>query len=334
MNHFIDTSNDDGAPAEADRVPLLTGPKRQHFLPRFYLKGFTADDDLLSVYDRTTGEVRRQAPDNTAVTGHLYTLTDDQGRKRFELEAALAAIEAAASNHLPTLIKGAPLSEEARGALSYFFAAMAVRTPEFIQSIQHANGQLLKRVSQMLFSTPQQAMIALRARPDNAGKSDAELFDEALELADFMEEDDFEVTTAHSEAVLTALPLADTVAPIFFSRSWTVLEAPRGSSFVTTDAAMMLTSLATRPHRFGLGHGSPDALTVLPLSSGHAIAMFGSGPTIRRWKIDTQKVREINISLADRAQRFLFARDDRHAAAIGRAARMTEKTWRPRFHVG
>ncbi|ARR12889.1 hypothetical protein B7L66_12170 [Xanthomonas citri pv. citri] len=67
-------------------APLLTGPKRQHFLPRFYLKGFTRDDQLLSVYDRTTGEVRRQSPDNTAVTGHLYTLTDDQGRKRFELE--------------------------------------------------------------------------------------------------------------------------------------------------------------------------------------------------------------------------------------------------------
>ncbi|WP_244242862.1 DUF4238 domain-containing protein [Xanthomonas citri] len=334
MGHSTDTNSDDGTPAEAERAPLLKGPKRQHFLPRFYLKGLTGDDELLAVYDRTTGQVRRQSPDNTAVTGHLYTQTDDQGRKRFELEATLAAIEGDASNHLPALMEGSPLSEDGRLALSYFFAAMAVRTPEFIQSIQHANGQLLKRASQIMLSTPEQAMNVLRAKPANFGKSDAELFDEALRLVDFMEEDQFEVITAHSEAVLTALQLADTIAPIFFRRSWTILDAPRGSSFVTTDAAIMLTSLARRPHRFGLGHGSPDALTLLPLCSGHAIAMFGIGPAINRWRIDSQRVREINLSLADHAQRFLFARDDRHAAAVSCAARMKENKWKPRFHVG
>ncbi|MGV7188218.1 DUF4238 domain-containing protein [Xanthomonas axonopodis] len=83
MGHSTGTTSDDGMPAEAERAPLLTGPKRQHFLPRFYLKGFTGDDQLLSVYDRTTGQVRRQSPDNTAVTGYLYTLTDDRVHPRF-----------------------------------------------------------------------------------------------------------------------------------------------------------------------------------------------------------------------------------------------------------
>ncbi|MEQ7957219.1 DUF4238 domain-containing protein, partial [Xanthomonas citri] len=105
-----------------------------------------------------------------------------RGASALSWRATLAAIEGDASNHLPTLIEGSPLSEEARLALSYFFAAMAVRTPDFIQSIQRANGQLLKRVSQIMLSTPEQAMKALRAKPANFEKSDAELFDEALRL--------------------------------------------------------------------------------------------------------------------------------------------------------
>lgn len=44
--------------------PLLTGPKRQHFLPRFYLDGF-AKDGLVAMFDRDKKEVRVQQPVNT-----------------------------------------------------------------------------------------------------------------------------------------------------------------------------------------------------------------------------------------------------------------------------
>ena len=35
--------------------PLLSGPKRQHFLPEFYLKGFTKND-MVAVFDRELNE--------------------------------------------------------------------------------------------------------------------------------------------------------------------------------------------------------------------------------------------------------------------------------------
>lgn len=33
--------------------PLLNGPKRQHYLPKFYLEGFTRDG-MVAVFDRDT----------------------------------------------------------------------------------------------------------------------------------------------------------------------------------------------------------------------------------------------------------------------------------------
>lgn len=65
--------------------PLLFGPKRQHYLPKFYLEGFCKDGKL-AVYDRESDEVRVQQPLNTGVIGHLYTFEDSEGRKRLELE--------------------------------------------------------------------------------------------------------------------------------------------------------------------------------------------------------------------------------------------------------
>lgn len=78
--------------AEGGARPLLTGPKRQHFLPRFYLDGF-AREGLVAVYDREKNEVRLQQPVNTAVVGHFYTMEDEQGRKRFEIEQLLSEYE-------------------------------------------------------------------------------------------------------------------------------------------------------------------------------------------------------------------------------------------------
>ncbi len=37
--------------------PILSGPKRQHYLPCFYLKGF-GKDDYVCIFDRDTGKIR------------------------------------------------------------------------------------------------------------------------------------------------------------------------------------------------------------------------------------------------------------------------------------
>jgi hypothetical protein len=84
MNNKSDTQNDKTQEAKQ----ALTGAKRQHFLHKFYLEGFTKDG-MVAVFDRESNEVRIQNPINTGVIGHFYTLEDAEGRKRFELELGL-----------------------------------------------------------------------------------------------------------------------------------------------------------------------------------------------------------------------------------------------------
>jgi hypothetical protein len=54
----------------SELAPVLSGPKRQHFLPRFYLEGFT-HNGFLSLYDRDKKEYRKQQPASTGIASLL-----------------------------------------------------------------------------------------------------------------------------------------------------------------------------------------------------------------------------------------------------------------------
>lgn len=312
--------------------PVLSGPKRQHYLTRWFLEGFVGDDGCVAVFDRVKCEIRRQQPINTGVTGHLYTLTDDQGRQRFELENALCQIEEAAARHFPALIAGERLSLEARGAIAHFFGVLAVRTPDFIQSIQNFNGEMIKRTAQILFSTEEQVLARLRKDPQHASKSEAELHRLASNMVDFTERGAYEVETNHEWAMTTAVPMGDKIAEILAERHWAVWQAPAGASFVCGDSPLVLTAATpTRNTLYGIGYGSANALVMVPLNSTHALAMYGDGRTQSVEKIDRRLVRQLNTDVARRVQRFLIARDNALADSISRAARMHETGWQPKL---
>lgn len=316
----------------AERPPALKGPKRQHFLPRFLLQAFTGADGCMAVFDRGKNEIRRQQPLNTGAVGHLYTVMDDQGRQRFELEQALSEIEGAASIHLPMLISGEPLSFEARGALAHFFGTLAVRTPEFIQSIQHLNGQMIKATSQILFSAEDQVLSTLRGNPDHAKREDAELSVMARDMVDFVGGGDFEVDTDPQWAMTMALPMGEHIAQVMAERHWRVWQAPAKAAFIIGDAPVVLTATAPRASSFmGIGFGSTDALVLIPLSSTHAIAMYGERRSNDLRRVDRAIVRRLNIDIARRSQRFLIGRDNALVKSIAEAAVLAETIWKPKF---
>src|SRR5258706_16309220 len=73
-------------------TPAVTKPKRHHFLPEFYLKGFTRDG-YLWLYDRERDAFRQQTPSNTGVIGHFYTFTNTAGECDSTLEGVLSTVE-------------------------------------------------------------------------------------------------------------------------------------------------------------------------------------------------------------------------------------------------
>src|SRR5688572_30441377 len=89
--------------------PQFTGPKQQHYLPECYLKGFETNGGV-AVFDRRTGDIRRQPTHGTGKVGHLYTFEDAEGRRRYDLEHMFAEIESGFAAAVTKLDAGTKLS--------------------------------------------------------------------------------------------------------------------------------------------------------------------------------------------------------------------------------
>ena len=166
----------------ADAVnPLLSGPKRQHFLPEFYLKGFTKND-MIAVFDRELNEIRVQQPVNTCVIGHFYTMEDASGRKRFELEQLLSQYEDKASLVIKKLAATEVINADERANLAIFVALAAFRTPDVVDSLKAFNSNLIGDMAKRMFVDVEEVKARMRGKPGTPPMED-ELDAETRELS-------------------------------------------------------------------------------------------------------------------------------------------------------
>ena len=315
---------------------LLAGPKRQHVLPRFYLEGFSKSG-LLAVYDRHVDQVRLQTPENTGVIGHFYTVEDKEGRKRYEIEAMLADAENKASPVINRLAAGEDVAPNERGDLATFLALAMFRTPDLVDSIKSTMGHLVKRVAETAFANVERATASLHEWPGAPEfDSELELEEQAKTLVDFTRQGHYAVSIDHQYAVGTSLRLAFVVAPILAGRTWHVLHSnAEAKSFITSDAPLVLT--AREPwinSAYGVGFGSPDAMVLFPLSQASALIIVDNGESLRHSVVERDRIRNFNLMIAERCQRYLIARDEALVRSLADNLRLADRAWRPKFSFG
>lgn len=317
------------------RPPMLTGPKRQHFLPRFYLDGFSRDG-LVAVFDREKNEIRLQQPVNTAVIGHFYTMEDAEGRRRFELEALLSEYEGKAKPVIDKLVAAATdLSAEERSDLSIFIALAATRTPDMVHSVQALHGEMVKHSAKVLFADVDQTFELLRADEELSQKSDDELRMQAEWMVTMAQTDGFVVETDEKWAVVRAIEMALAVAPYFAGRHWRVVHRNNEKlSFITSDSPVYLSTVDPRPtSEYGVGFGSPDAFISFPLHKSCTLEMFGCSGTLEHKAAGRDYLRMANLHFAKRCQRFVVGRDEPLVKSLAEELRLANKNWQSKFRT-
>lgn len=318
------------APAAA-ADPLLTGPKRHHFLPRFYLEGF-AKEGKVAVYDRDVDIVRVQQPINTGVIGHFYTLEDNEGRKRFELERMLSEFEGKAAPTIKKLAAQEALTSDERTDLAIFVALAGFRTPDIVESLKLFNSGLMSDMAKRMFASVDLVKENMRGKPGSP-TSEEELEQEAREMVEFAQSDQYEVTTDHGWAVGMAIRMAFEVAPILAGRDWLVVHSQNDKkSFVTSDAPVVLSTIQPRESNFGgIGFGNADALVVFPLTKACALAICGVDGVLVHREIGTEAIRHMNLAVADRCQRYVIGREEALVRSLADRLSLPGKQWQPKM---
>lgn len=101
-------------PKDCSNIGIKSAKKRHHYIPEFYLEGFTDIDDMLCIwiYEKGKDKSIKTNTKNAAVRRHFYTFTTIDGNKDSEtFEDALAWIEGEAGSVFKKIKKQYPLSD-------------------------------------------------------------------------------------------------------------------------------------------------------------------------------------------------------------------------------
>lgn len=264
----------------------MSKPKRQHWVPQFYLNYFaipeTRGTKIPMVYvhhrDNLSQKAPRRAVKEVCVQGHLYSPAQDNGERDWSMEETLGHIEAKLGLLWPEIVQGnaAVPDDETKGFLAMFVAAMHLRNAAIRKLIADTFAiaeKLYGPVGARSINRPE------KVHPD-AGNADRYFVSMIRER------------------------LADITAT-FYAKRWTL--ASQGTdSFITSDQPVVFFN-PQNPTK--AGPGTANTTTIFPLSPRRVLIMDDrvSEALTTSSPLEDDAVKAINRLLLIGSKRFVFA---------------------------
>lgn len=237
--------------------------KGHHFITESYQRNFT--DDKGHVWILTSQKrIFNTNPDNSFKEDHFYTVKLPGGGGSLVVEKTLAEIEGGFIGVVNNkILKGQNLSEEDRGYISLFVAAMLTRTKVQRNHFRDTHNNLIKRMEEM--------QVAFRKNPPKYQMERGDGPSISLdELKQHMQNFD-------SDESLSTLALLQDTAPIISQMKWSILSAPEGMFFISSDNPFCMCS-PERERLYGrraigasAGLADSDIEVTFPLTKKHAL---------------------------------------------------------------
>ena len=151
--------------------------KKHHYLPRYYLKGFTNSDDCFFVYDKCNDKIFLTNPDSSFFINKLNTVTLPDGNQSDFLESSYAEIESQSWNSLDNVrnsTRKTPIEYSDKIHLFHFLLFLHWRLPNNIKYVEKLSKKLFQDNSELDFfklysktsnTVPQEILERLRNSP-------------------------------------------------------------------------------------------------------------------------------------------------------------------------
>jgi hypothetical protein len=286
----------------------MSEPKRQHYVPRFYLANFCREDGRLWLRDTEKQQNRRDRPENVAVINHYYSVEKD-GEHDNTIEKGLAELEAAAVPLISDLAAGKQLHIESKDIFSVYAAFQWLRVPDFERSVNKMGEHVIRRTMDVMFHDEEDVKKSLQEFSRKTGRV---IEKGPKEMLKFLRSENLKIEIKRSLSLEMMLKQADTMANIFRQMDWLILHAKGDCSFVTSDNPLVLCPPKDFPKKawYGYGIATPGCKKVFPLTQSSCLLMLDKGEAIFHQGASKAEVRGINRFLASQVCRFLFARDE------------------------
>ncbi len=269
----------------------MAAAKAHHYVPRYYLLGFTAPPDcrLLHAYEKGSQRVFQTTPDRVAYEKHFYTIDrEDRTRDSATVEQYLAEqIEVPANPVLRKIRERQMITDVDKDALAAYLAVMLKRVPRHRQKLHEIFPEVRTKLAEQIDT---ELGDAAAARPAHARYIEERRREAQAILTEYEKSVPSEIIVGQINTRL---------APIFKKMTWQFLTTTGGHGFLTSDNPVYF-------HE-GLGLAHQLAEVTFPIST--TVALWAT------WRTDlpegfvrttAQVVDEINRRAVNVASRWVF----------------------------
>ncbi len=287
-------------------------PKKHHYLPQFYLKGFSQDKSHLHIFDKKMGknesQFRYQTTEKIAYENNLYTYRTKDLKKE-TLEIYFSQIESLAKKVIARLENRTDITPKERGHLSLFIALLWFRTPTWKTETLGLQSELAEKMIRMRYHFPQQKEL-MRDFFEKKGKhfTDEEL-DNMIDFAVNPKRSKIVIKFPPEHWIKQMLKLANDVYIYLAHCGWEVKHATRKYAFLTSDNPVLLIP-SEKPHPFyGFGLLTPGVKKTIPLTANMYLAMHEpqEGLVLFHTIAEKEFCKEANIWTTRNAERLIFS---------------------------
>lgn len=288
-------------------------PIKHHYIPQFYLKGFSQDQEHLHVFDKKaeTDETRfrYQTTQAIAYKKNFYTYeTQDQSKET--LEGMFSQIEGVAQQAIQKLSHGEQLDKELRSYLALFIAFLWVRVPQFKAETLGAQEELHEKMARMMFRVQPKKMMRKWAEKEGKEMTDEEI-DDLIDFATNPKRSKIKMDFPQNYWIKQMLELGDHFYPYLAITDWQIVHSPTKYGFLTSDNPFILMP-SEKPHPFyGVGLLTPGVKKIIPLRSDLLLIMHepSDNPDLYHTQGTKEGFRLINEQTVLNAERVIFSPD-------------------------
>jgi Protein of unknown function (DUF4238) len=235
----------------------MTTPRKHHYLPQFYLRGFSPDGTKITQIEKATGRGYSANIKDTAAIRDFHEIDSDSVDDRFALERKLAEIEGTLASYLREFLRDGFGNEQAYAETLGLLSMLRVRVPAMKTHIESFHREYIRSTGKVL-------QAAGKIPPPPAGLEEALNFDNL----------DISVTNWKCLEHMFQMSGDPKLMSILCGMRATLYRPPLGCGFVTSDQPVALFHpTINRSSPIGAGPAMPGVEITLPLTNSHLLML-------------------------------------------------------------
>lgn len=280
-------------------LELAGQPRKHHYVPQFYLAGFTMSDSKegdLYVLDRGQRKTWKSTPKGTAHKRDFHAIDAGPDGDEMAVEKTLGQLEGQWSASLASVIESESLPEdESFGDLMLFVAFMAVRVLRMRDILSDFIDRVSKTQIQLMLATDE-GRASFRKTLAQLGHT---MSDEDFEqLLQFGKSDEYTVNYEQTWHVQEMVRVATTLAPLLGLRKWCLwIAGDSAPDLICSDSPVAPTWAVPMPGPISPAFGTPNTIVSLPLNRRVALVSMIE-ETLPQIRLDRNGVASVNSMTA------------------------------------